>query len=159
MNLKKSLLLIGVVLAGALLLLYSPYDHKYDTGSHPARISPTQAESSPKLALEPLVDTQGSVTVTITPTELSSNVSEWKFDVGLNTHTLELDQDITKVSVLVDDKGNEYKPIRWEGSVSGGHHREGILVFKAISPMPKSVELKIVNVGALIRSFVWNITS
>src|SRR3989338_7470026 len=48
----------------------------------------------------------------------------------------------------------EYKPIAWEGPV-GGHHREDMLIFNQITPNPKSVELKISNIGDVVRSFVW----
>ncbi len=60
------------------------------------------------------------------------------------------------IAVLVDDQGKEYKPIRWEGPV-GGHHREGVLIFDQITPNPKSVELKISNIGDVVRSFTWQL--
>ena len=58
------------------------------------------------------------------------------------------------VARQIDDSGKEYKPIAWEGPV-GGHHREGMLIFNQITPNPKSVELKISNIGDVVRSFVW----
>jgi hypothetical protein len=72
----------------------------------------------------------------------------------MNTHSVELDQDMTKIAILVDDQGKEYKPISWEGPV-GGHHREGMLIFNQITPNPKSVELKISSIGGVVRSFTW----
>ena len=105
---------------------------------------------------ETKTDEQASVTVTVTPTDISLQSKEWKFDVVLNTHSVELDQDMTKIAVLVDGQGKEYKPISWEGPV-GGHHREGMLIFNQITPNPKSVELKISNIGDVVRSFVWQL--
>ena len=80
---------------------------------------------------------------------------EWKFDIAMNTHSVELNQDMTKVAVLVDDQGKEYKPISWQGAESGGHHREGVLIFNQITPTPKSIELKITGIGGVVRNFVW----
>ena len=74
----------------------------------------------------------------------------------MDTHSVELDQDMTKITVLVDDQGKEYKPLGWEGTV-GGHHREGMLIFNQITPTPKSVKLKISGIGDVVRSFVWQL--
>src|SRR3989344_4869200 len=103
---------------------------------------------------ETKTDEQASVTVVITPLDLSPQSAVWKFDIGMNTHSVELDQDMTEVAVLVDDKGKEYRPLNWDGPI-GGHHREGVLIFNQITPIPKSVELKISDVGSVIRSFIW----
>lgn len=114
----------------------------------------TNQQTITKQNWETKTEEQANVTVVVTPLDLSPNSKEWKFDVGMNTHSVELDQDMIKIAVLVDDQGKEYKPIRWEGSV-GGHHREGVLIFNQITPTPKSVELKISNIGGVVRSFVW----
>ena len=98
---------------------------------------------------------QADVTMVVTPIDLSPNSKEWKFDVGMNTHSVELDQDMTKIAVLAGDDGKEYKPLRWEGGEGGGHHREGVLIFSQITPIPKSVELKISGIGNVERSFIW----
>jgi hypothetical protein len=165
MNKNKIILFIGIigaVVIGVILLLSAPDPHKYDQykqGSHPAKVQAEQPQTPVQSTFETLSDTQGSVTVNATPTLLSSKDLQWKFDVGFNTHSVELDQDITQIAVLVDDSGKEYKPIRWEGAGPGGHHREGTLVFNQITPMPKTVTLKILGVDAPVRSFVWNITN
>ncbi len=106
--------------------------------------------------LEPKTDEQESVTIVITPVDISGESKEWKFDVIMNTHSVELDQDLIKFAALVDDMGMEYKPLNWEGSV-GGHHREGILVFAPIRPLPQNLELKISKIGDVTRSFNWQL--
>jgi len=106
---------------------------------------------------ESKIDTQGAITVKVTPAELSPEATEWKFDVGLNTHSVELNQDMTKNAVLIDSYGKEYRPLGWEGAPPEGHHREGFLIFKSITPTPKFVELRILNIDAPVRSFVWDI--
>ncbi|MDP1689379.1 MAG: hypothetical protein Q8L47_04635 [bacterium] len=118
----------------------------------------TQANqlTNTKRKLASKVDDQASVTVTVTPVDISSKSKEWKFDVVMDTHSVELDQDMAKAVVLIDDQGKEYKSLKWEGPV-GGHHREGILIFNQITPTPKSIELKISGIGGIMRSFIWQL--
>ncbi|KKR09756.1 MAG: hypothetical protein UT37_C0011G0013 [Parcubacteria group bacterium GW2011_GWA2_39_18] len=103
---------------------------------------------------ESKTDNQLAATVTITPIDILSQSKEWKFDIVMNTHSIELDQDLTKSAVLVDDQGKEHRPINWEGQI-GGHHREGVLIFNKIMPTPKVIELKISGIGNVVRNFVW----
>ena len=74
----------------------------------------------------------------------------------MSTHSVELDQDMIKVTVLVDDSGKEYKPIAWEGP-TGGHHREGVVIFNKVTPTQKSITLKISSIGDVNRSFNWQL--
>ncbi|OGM90906.1 hypothetical protein A2755_01740 [Candidatus Wolfebacteria bacterium RIFCSPHIGHO2_01_FULL_48_22] len=103
---------------------------------------------------ETKTDKQASVTIAVTPLDVSEGSAEWTFEVVMDTHSVELEQDMTEVAALVDSGGNEYKPIRWEGP-AGGHHRGGSLVFSPIRPRPQSFELRIVGIGDIARSFVW----
>lgn len=107
-------------------------------------------------AWETMIDDQGNVSVVVTPLNFSPQSAVWKFDVGMNTHSVELDQDMVKSAVLIDDQGKEYDPIKWDGPI-GGHHREGILSFNAIKPAPKSVELKITGIADTVRTFTWQL--
>ena len=107
---------------------------------------------------ETKTDEQASVTVVVTPIDLSSQSKEWKFIILMDTHSVELDQDMVKTAVLVDNNGKEYKPLRWEGAEAGGHHREGVLIFNQIPLTPQSVELKIRDIGGVPeRSFKWDL--
>lgn len=116
--------------------------------------SETNQQASNSQKWETKTDEQANVTVVVTPLDLSPQSAQWKFDIGMNTHSVELDQDMTKSVVLVDDQGKEYKPTGWEGP-AGGHHREGVLTFNAITPAPKSVELRISDIGGVVRTFYW----
>ncbi len=113
-----------------------------------------QANNSQKW--ETKTDDQASVTVVVTPLDLSPQSSQWKFDIGMNTHSVELGEDMTKSVVLIDDRGKEHTPLKWDGPV-GGHHREGTLTFTKITPFPKSVELKISDIGNVVRIFTWQL--
>ncbi len=149
---KKYLPYISISILVASGLIYFGF-------SKEERISSTnnrQTEQSTDFARETKKDDQASVTVSVTPVEMSGQSQEWKFDVVMDTHSVELDQDMTKITILVDDQGKEYKPISWDGP-TGGHHREGILTFSKITPTPKSVELKISDIGGVIRTFNWQL--
>ncbi len=79
----------------------------------------------------------------------------WDFEVTLESHTQSLDDDLAKASVLVAD-GTPYTPLSWEGAPPGGHHRKGILHFKANVPQSRSMELQIrLAADAAPRSFKW----
>lgn len=135
---KVIIILVIITIITGWFFVLNQQDNQKDTG---------QNESS-------RIDNQASVTVTVTPVDISPESKEWKFAVVMDTHSTELDQDLTKTSVLVDDQGTEYKPLRWDGAV-GGHHREGVLMFNQITPIPKTVELRISGVGNVMRSFIW----
>lgn len=151
---KKSVITILSIAAflGGFLIFYQSRPTAQNTPA--ANQTGQQTNNSQKW--ETKTDDQASVTVVGTPLDLSSQSTDWKFDIGMNTHSVELDQDMMKSVILVDDQGKEYKPIRWEGP-AGGHHREGVLTFKAITPTPKSVALKISDIGNVVRTFSWEL--
>ncbi len=113
----------------------------------------TQSESK---SLETKESANGPVSIAVTPRSLEEDLVTWDFAVVLDTHSEELSSDMVAVSELVDDEGKSYKPVAWEGSPAGGHHRSGVLKFNSVSPKPKSVELKVRGVGGVAeRSFKW----
>lgn len=103
----------------------------------------------------PQVSNEREIKVTATLQTTQSEAKTWDFEVALETHTRDLNDDLAKSSVLVAD-GKQYMPVGWEGSPPGGHHRKGRLRFKAIAPQPVSVELQIHLAGDTSpRSFKW----
>lgn len=112
--------------------------------------------SAAPTALPSSENDQGKVNVTVTPT--LSDSGSWQFAVQFNTHVAPITQDIVAVSVLTDDKGNEEKPLSWQGDPPGGHHRKGVLLFKPFDPRPSAVTLKIREVGSVAeRAFTWKL--
>lgn len=143
MNLKKSGL-ISLIAAGIILffLLWSG-------GS---LISP----DAPRRTWEPKLDEQGPVSVEVAPEDLSPDAAVWNFKVILNTHSVELNEDMSASAVLTDEEGRGLGALAWEGDPPGGHHREGRLVFKSITPFPARLEVRIQNVGSIpLRIFEW----
>ena len=113
-------------------------------------------ESTPSqsLALESQTNSEGAVTITVTPKNLSDGT--WDFEIALDTHSEELSVDLATAVVLVDDQGTEYPALGWEGDPPGGHHRAGVLSFAPITTQPRSVMLIIRQLGGVQeRSFVW----
>lgn len=148
---SKAITIFTLALAfiGGFLFFYNPKSAPTPTQEN-SSVSETQQKWESK------IDDQANVTITVTPTQLSEESGEWKFDVVMDTHSVELDQDMRKIVVLIDEQGKEYKALNWEGP-TGGHHREGILTFDKIMPAPKSIELKIYNIGGVVRTFTWQL--
>lgn len=103
-------------------------------------------------------DAANGVTVAVTPSNLVQTAPTWDFTIVFDTHTQELSDDPVKSAVLLDSKGNQFKPTAWDGAAPGGHHREGVLKFAPISPYPESVELRIARPGETVpRVFRWQL--
>jgi len=81
-----------------------------------------------------------------------------RFAVVLDTHSVNLDgYDLKTLSILRDDMGKDYLPMRAENKGSG-HHREIILIFPKISPESKRIEIVIKDIaGIKERTFRWSL--
>ncbi|KKR70416.1 MAG: hypothetical protein UU13_C0006G0018 [Candidatus Nomurabacteria bacterium GW2011_GWB1_40_7] len=148
-----AIILLAVVFVLGFFILYRDSSKKQKIFI----VEEAKEQTAIKQNWESKIDEQASVTVTVTPIDISSDSKEWKFNVLMDTHSVELDQDMLRIAVLVDDKDKEYKPLRWEGAEPGGHHREGVLIFNQIVPSPKSIKLKISSIGEAERNFIWQL--
>lgn len=108
-----------------------------------------------ELALVTQTSDERGIKIVVAPRNLSNEAKNWDFEVTLETHTQALNEDLAKSSALIAD-GKRYAPLAWEGAPPGGHHRKGLLRFKAIVPLPPSVELQIRLTGeTTTRNFKW----
>jgi len=108
--------------------------------------------------LERVTSSAGGVMVAVQPVDLAPGAKSWDFDVSLNTHVHPLEQDLARVSVLVDANGARHAPLAWKGDPPGGHHRKGVLEFAPVSGSPAYVELQIRDVGTPeARTFRWQL--
>lgn len=99
---------------------------------------------------------ESGVTVKVTPRDLAGPV--WEFEVVFDTHWQDLADDPAKSAVLVPDDRAPMAPAGWEGAGPGGHHRSGVLRFKAVAPPPREIELRIERPGeSMPRSFRWSL--
>lgn len=107
-------------------------------------------------AAAPQTSSQGGVVVRVTPGRLAPDAATWDFEVVFETHTAALTGDPAQFTVLIDPRGQVHTPLRWDGDPPGGHHRKGVLRFKALQPAPASVTLKIRGIGGVPeRAFTW----
>ena len=100
-----------------------------------------------------------AVTIAVKPVDVSAKTGTWSFQVSLNTHSQELSDDLLRTAFIVDRAGKKkIAPTAWEGDAPGGHHRKGVLSFKALAPMPAAIELRIQRLGEKApRMFRWDL--
>jgi hypothetical protein len=99
----------------------------------------------------------GGVTAKVTYLNPKSN-DEARFQVVLDTHSVDLDSyDLKALSSVRDGAGKVYQPIKVENKGSG-HHRQVVLVFPKLVPGNKRLELVIKDIaGVKERPFVWHL--
>ncbi len=134
-----------------------------------ARSNNLSAEAVPKKSdLSESIDTE--IITPLTKTDIQGGVSfevslvdfsfgnPVKFEIRVDTHSGSLDFDMAKVSIMKDDKGNQYEVSEWQGSSPGGHHRSGVLVFPELDIRIKKIELIIQDISnAQPRIFEWDL--
>ena len=84
------------------------------------------------------------VTVKATPLALSGPI--WEFELVFDTHTQELKDDPAKAATLHAGSASA-APLSWQGDPPGGHHRKVVLRFKAPTPAPAAIELRLQRAG------------
>jgi hypothetical protein len=145
--------LAGVLVAMTVVTNLLPWLNAAPSGSVFAASSANRPS-----ALAPQTNREGNVTVTVTPRNLALGASSWDFEVSLETHTQPLDQDMTRVAVLIDTNGKSHVPVAWDGSPAGGHHRRGLLRFRPLAETPATMELRIQGIGGVeVRVFRWQL--
>jgi hypothetical protein len=121
-----------------------------------AAVAMAAGPSAAPAALAPVTTNEAAVTVKVTPRNLAG--ATWEFDVVFDTHSQELTDDVVKAAVLLAADGSEVAPLEWKGAAPGGHHRAGVLRFKALNPAPALVVLRITRTGeAKPRVFQWKL--
>jgi len=108
--------------------------------------------------LAPQSSQAGGVSINVKPTDVSVGAASWQFEVTLTTHSGDLGDDLARSATLVDRAGKPRPAAGWDGDPAGGHHRKGVLRFKALSPRPDALELRIVRAGETApRTFRWEL--
>ena len=104
-------------------------------------------------------DGQGRIEFVITPINLDGAGNILEFEVGMNTHSVDLSMDLATLATLTTDTGQEVSATLWDAP-QGGHHISGILSFPAmIDGVPlldnaQQLTVTIQDVDAPIRTFV-----
>ena len=108
-------------------------------------------------AFRSITSRKNRVTVNVSPEQLAKG-GPVKFKVRMSTHSVELGEDMIAVSELKDDQGQGYRPVNWQGSPPGGHHRSGVLEFPELKGNPGSVTLIIRSIANVPeRIFEWEL--
>lgn len=150
LNLKK--LRTGAVATSALIVSLSFILISYGTSNASNAQGKLQA-----VQLEARVNEENGVSIEVKPLDFMYG-KPLKFSIAINTHQGRLDFDLTRVSFLVDDNGKTYVPRMWEGSPSGGHHRNGVLYFDKLDGEPREIILIVRDVYSIPeRVFRWQI--
>ncbi|MBI5729379.1 MAG: hypothetical protein HY983_04055 [Candidatus Magasanikbacteria bacterium] len=154
---KSRTFLLGISLVGAgALFIYFGLHHIFIL-PQPAPATSATVAAPRSRTFASRSDEQGEVSVEVQPIKIETS-GQAQFTVTLNTHSVELNDDLTKQTALYDDQSHFYKPISWTGAEPGGHHRSGTLTFGPLNSQPQYVELKIKDVGGIpLRTFRWDL--
>ena len=127
--------------------------------------SPTPgSEEQPSPSMQDLVryDDQGQITVEVTPADLNNPGETLEFEVGLNTHSVDLSMDLASLATLTTDTGKAVQASQWDAP-GGGHHVSGKLIFPAkvegrpILEGAKKLTLIIKNLDVPERVLSWDL--
>lgn len=126
----------------------------------PSVVLPDEGEAyfSPEI----LADNQGAVEVTVTQINLNGSEETLDFFVAMDTHSVNLDMDLSKSAFLTTDTGLTVSSVGWEGP-TGGHHISGTLKFlptlgeQEVLEGTETVTLTIRNLDVPERSFTWTL--
>ena len=98
------------------------------------------------------------VTVRAKPVAVAPGAKSWTFEVVLETHSVELTDDLPRTATLAGASGGPQSASAWEGDPPGGHHRKGVLRFAPLAPQSDAFVLRIQRPGeSAPRSFRWTL--
>lgn len=151
------MLVVGWILAGC----SKPPEEPQATEALSTDVSVVQ-EAQP-LETEDLtrVDRQGAVEFAVTPLDMQGG-SELRFEISMNTHSVDLSMDVSELATLETDLGASYPALSWSGG--SGHHVQGVLVFPGATaegdPLlsgAREITLRIRDIDAPERVFTWEV--
>jgi hypothetical protein len=150
--------LVLIIMAALLLAACAPAQSAAPSAQAPANTSIPVA-GSPDLVR---TDSQGAVTVKITPLNLDKPNDILEFDVAMDTHSVDLSMDLSTLAILTTDTGLTIRASKWDAP-GGGHHAEDKLSFpamqdgKSILVGAKKLTLTITGIDNATRIFTWDL--
>ena len=107
------------------------------------------------------IDSQGAVVVEVTPLDITDE-NELRFQVQMDTHSVDLSMDLSALADLETDLGAHVPAVSWDGP-AGGHHVSGTLVFPAqvdgqsILAGARQLILVLRSIDSIERRLVWEL--
>jgi hypothetical protein len=150
---------ILVLILAVSLLLAACVPARKDPSPSTATVTATASTGTTDLSR---TDSQGSVTVKITPLNLDKPGDTLEFDVAMDTHSVDLSMDLATLATLTTDTDITVQASLWDAP-KGGHHATGTLSFpstqdgKPILDGAKRLTITLINVDVPTRVFVWDI--
>lgn len=144
--------LIAVIVFGAFLFKGKTGNDKVVQG---VQSNTAVSEENTITTLEGKVKSMGAVEVEVTPISVEPK-SNMKFEIALNTHSVDLSYDYTKIIKAEDDLENPYRVVSWSGG-EGGHHLSGKVELEPISETATKIRLTIDGVDNQIETFEWSL--
>lgn len=151
------LLLFALVLLAACSGTNAPPASNSNSSPNESAVASTTAGSANSSGMEAQTVDGGSVSIKVTPAALKRG-QPLEFDIAMDTHSVDLANDMLKAVVLRDDSGMEFTPTAWNGPGGGGHHREGKIEFAPLTMSTKSLTLVVKNIaGVPERIYQWDV--
>lgn len=142
----------------------TPEENEFASCEFNSATSPTVGTPEPVSSQTELTqtDTQGAISVKITPENLDQAGDTLIFDVSLDTHSIDLSMDLATLTTLITDSGITIQALNWDAP-RGGHHVTGKLSFSTlvdginVITGAKSFTITIGNLDVPSRQFNWSL--
>ncbi len=164
----KKISLLFILTLGIAVVTACGSSQKPETSNPPTTVgqyTPTQAtQVTQETTSQDLTrsDSQGAVTVEVKPVNLTDPGETLSFEIGLDTHSVDLSMDLATLATLTADNGRTVQATVWDAP-QGGHHVSGTLLFpanldgKPVLDGATKLTLIIKDLDAAERDFSWDL--
>ncbi len=119
-------------------------------------VTPVTEKPSGDIRLATKQSEENNVTVVVSPRAITPESQTVDFEITLDTHSVELDADLSAEAKIITDSGAPLAALSFEGDPPGGHHRRGVLRMPLPNPLPNQLVLVLPRMGAAQeRVFTW----
>ncbi len=157
-NTRRLIKVMATLSAAVLLVAFLVVATRQPSGSKPVLHPEETILAHQPIELPAVNNSANQVSIDAKPVDFAFS-KPVKIKIALNTHHGSLDYDLAKIATLICDRGNEHKPLGWEGSPPGGHHRRGELIFPKFNHKISHMKLVIKGIYDVPeRVFEWTIS-
>lgn len=152
---KKIIIIFSILGVILLFLILNKSNGGSSNSSNSTTLSKKLDTMTSNKSYKPQEKSFGLVDIEITPSHIT-NGDPIKFDVSLNTHSIELDYDFKEIATLTDDNRNTYEVKNWDGG-SGGHHLRGTLEFEDLKTSASKLSLELSGIDGEDNTYTWQL--